>query len=153
MERIDEVRMGAWRAFLEAQARVLEALGRELEREHSITLSEYEVLLYLFEARAGSVRMQDLADRALLSKSGITRLVDRLERDGLVMRRSCPSDRRGVEAAMTDLGRAVFRKAGRTHLRGIAEHFTSHLSNAEAEAFVRAMGKVVAAATEGRRSA
>lgn len=150
MERIDETRMTAWRAFLEGQARVLEALGRELEAEHGLTLSAYEVLLYLYEEPSGSIRMQELAGRVLLSKSGLTRLVDRLEAEGLVSRRACPTDRRGVEATLTDLGRRRFRAAGPTHLRGIAEHFTSHLTKADAEAVIRTMRKVTGALSARR---
>ena len=107
------------------------ALDAELMREHGLSLSSYEVLLFLNDAPDGQLRMSDLADGVLLSRSGLTRLVDRMERDGLLRRERCADDARGFNAAITDEGRAMFRVARRTHLDGVRERFLAHLSPQE----------------------
>jgi DNA-binding MarR family transcriptional regulator len=127
---IDARGMRAWRRFLIAHARVLRQLGDELEDEQRLGLASYDVLVQLSEAPDG-LRMSELADAVLLSRSGLTRLVDRLERDGLVERRSCPSDARGTYAVLTEKGRDRLRVASATHLRGVAEHFVSHFTPSE----------------------
>jgi len=86
--------------------------------------------------------MHELADSVLLTPSGLTRLVDRLELEGLVSRQACPTDRRGAFVAMTPAGRARLRRAAPTHLRGIQEHFGRHLTDAEAETLSRALSRV-----------
>lgn len=120
--------LDAWRAFLRAHAVVVRALEAELLAEHDLPLASYDVLVHLAEAPQRRLRMTELAERVLLSRSGLTRLVDRLERQGLVERRACPSDARGTHAVLTDTGRARLRAAAPTHLRGVAQHVTSRLS-------------------------
>src|SRR5712691_5660891 len=88
----------------------------------------YEVLLHLNRSPEGRMRMQDLADLALQSRSGLTRVVDRMEAAGLVSREVCPSDRRGILAVITPEGRRSFRRAALLHVRGIERHFGRHLS-------------------------
>lgn len=145
MTTLADDRIEAWHLFLQAGSRVLEALEDELRDERGLSLSFYEVLLRLYHAPDGRMRMQQLAGEVLLSKSGLTRLVDRMVEEGLVERASCPTDRRGVEAIITDAGRARLREAAPVHLRGIREHFTGHLTESESRALTRALGKVVAA--------
>lgn len=123
--------LAAWRTFLRAHAHLTRRLEAELEAAHGLALPSYEVLLHLAEATEQRMRMTDLADRALLSRSGLTRLVDRLERDGLVCRAACPSDARGTHAVLTPAGLAALRAAAPTHLRGISEHVTDRLSPSE----------------------
>ena len=108
--------LGAWRGLLRVHASMTKALDAELLREHGLPLSSYEVLLFLHDAPGGQLRMSDLADGVLLSRSGLTRLVDRMEREGLLRRERCADDARGFNAAITDEGRALFRaaRAGRT---------------------------------------
>jgi len=89
--------------------------------------------------------MQELADSVLLSQSGVSRLVDRMERAGLIERASCDTDGRGTFAQITASGRDVLRKAAPTHLRGIEDHFLSHLGSKEIAVLRSALGKVVAA--------
>jgi DNA-binding MarR family transcriptional regulator len=103
-------------------------LDAELAREHDLPLSSYEVLLFLADAPEGRLRMSDLADGVLLSRSGLTRLVDRMERDGLLRRERCEDDARGFNAAITGKGRELFQRARRTHLDGVRERFLSRLS-------------------------
>jgi DNA-binding MarR family transcriptional regulator len=123
--------LGAWRGLLRVHAGMTKALDAELLREHGLPLSSYEVLLFLADAPGGRLRMSELADGVLLSRSGLTRLVDRMERDGLLRRERCEDDARGYHAAITGKGRALFDRARRTHLDGVRERFLSHLSREE----------------------
>jgi DNA-binding MarR family transcriptional regulator len=121
----------AWRALLRAHSCLAKRLDTELERSHGLPMTSYEVLHRLEEAGAGRMRMCDLADQAQLSRSGLTRLVDRLERDGLLERCSCSHDARGAYACLTDSGRERLREARVTHLAVVREHFFSRFSEAE----------------------
>lgn len=106
-------------------------LDRELEAEHGLPLHQYEVLLVLARSECGRMRMSELADQVLLSQSGLTRLVDRLERAGLVTRERCEVDRRGLWARITDAGRARFETARITHLEGVRTRFLDRFSPGE----------------------
>ena len=139
---IDASRMAAWRGFLTAHARVVARLERELAEEADLPLTWYEVLLLLREAPAGRLRMHELADSRLLSRSAATRLVDRIEAAGLVARVASEDDRRGTFVELTPLGLATLRRAAPVHLRGIDEHFTSHLSGQDATALRDVMGRI-----------
>ena len=120
--------LGAWRGLLRAHAALTKALDAELIREHDLPLSSYEVLLFLADSPRGQMRMSELAEGVLLSRSGLTRLVDRMERDGLLRRERCEQDARGYYAAITDKGRELFRRARKTHLDGVRERFLGHFS-------------------------
>lgn len=124
----------AWRGLLRVHATLVKALDGELERTHGLSLTAYEVLLYLGDSEGGQLRMHDLASSVLLSRSGLTRLADRLERDGLIERRACPSDARGSFAAITEAGRDKLVAARATHLDGVRRHFLSHLSPSDQDA-------------------
>ena len=119
--------LAAWRAFLRAHATVTRALEAELVAEQRISLAAYDVLVQLAEAPGRKLRMTELADAVLLSRSGVTRLVDRLERSGLVSRCPVANDGRGVAAQITDAGFARLKAASRTHLTGVARHFADRL--------------------------
>ncbi len=149
--RIEPDRLDAWKAFLQAHAAVVEALERELEEERGLPLSWYEVLLWLARAPEGRLRMQQLADRVLITQSGVSRLVDRLERAGYVKRTSCPTDRRGTNAEITREGRSTLRKASPAHLRGVERHFLSHLDEKELAVLRTALDRVVQAHAGGSR--
>jgi DNA-binding MarR family transcriptional regulator len=123
--------LGAWRGLLRVHARLTRALDAELASEHGLPLSSYEVLLFLADAPGGQMRMSELADGVLLSRSGLTRLVDRMERDGLLRRERCADDARGFLATITPKGRTLFARARRTHLDGVRERFLSQLSPEE----------------------
>ncbi|MFU8841112.1 MAG: MarR family winged helix-turn-helix transcriptional regulator [Nitriliruptoraceae bacterium] len=124
--------LDAWRAFLEAYAVTLDVLERELRAGADLPLTWYDVLVQLAEAPEGRLRMQELAEAVLLSKSGVTRLVDRMERAGLVERTRCSDDRRGTFATLTRAGRDRLRAAAPTHLAGVQTHFAAHLDDEEA---------------------
>ncbi|HVS28234.1 MAG TPA: MarR family transcriptional regulator [Solirubrobacteraceae bacterium] len=108
-------------------------LDAELQAAHGLPLSSWEVLLALDRAPERILRMADLAERVLLTRSGLTRLVDRLERDGLVERRRCPSDARGTNAALTDRGAERLEEATETHVKGVRRRFGARFSEAELE--------------------
>ncbi len=141
--RLSEAQLGAWRLFLRAHAQITRRLEHELLAEQDIPLASYDVLLQLAEAPGGRLRMTDLADRVLLSRSGLTRLIDRLEREGLVTRASCPGDARGTNAVLTEPGRDRLRAAAPTHLRGIAEHVTDRLTADEVLQLRELMAKLL----------
>jgi DNA-binding MarR family transcriptional regulator len=147
--RPDDAHLAAWRSLLEAHAAVTELLERELEQEQGLALSKFEVLLKLADAPGGRMRMLELAESVLLSKSGLSRLVDRMEEAGLVRRERCPSDRRGAFAVLTDEGMRVLHRAAPVHLRGIQEHFARHLDSEEVGLLARLLEKVNAAARAG----
>jgi len=127
-ELLDRAELGAWRGMLRVHAAMTKALDADLLREHGLSLSSYEVLLFLSQAPQGQLRMSELADGVLLSRSGLTRLVDRMEREGLLRREPCEEDARGHYAAITDDGRELFRRARSTHLDGVRDRFLSHFS-------------------------
>lgn len=145
-----DARLDAWRAFLRAHARVVRELERELQAEQGLALTDYDVLVQLAAAKGRRLRMSELADRLLLSRSGVTRLVDRLVRAGLVERMTCDDDRRGQWASLTDAGLRRLRDASPTHLRGVAEHFLDRLSADELRSLQRSLDRVVAAEADGR---
>jgi DNA-binding MarR family transcriptional regulator len=150
-------RVATWRRFLLAHARLERLLDEDLRAEHDLSLAEYDALLQLAEAPGRRLRMHQLADRVLLSRSGVTRLIDRLVRDGSVERDPCLSDARGAEAVLTSAGIARLRDASATHLRGIADHFVEAISPDDLATVDRAMRDVIATvepdALEDRRTA
>ena len=117
----------AWRSFLRAHARITRALEAELIAERRLSLASYNVLVQLTEAPERRLRMTELADAVLLSRSGVTRVVDRLERAGLVSRLRVENDGRGVAAQLTAAGLNRLRVASRTHLDGVVRHFAVRL--------------------------
>ncbi len=128
---LTEKQLGAWRGLLRVHSALVKALDSELEAAHGLPLSSYEVLISLRTAPRRKLRMADLADRVLLSRSGMTRLVDRLEREGLLVREQCPVDARGCLAALTDEGEAFLERARPTHLAGVHEKFLRHFEEEE----------------------
>lgn len=140
--------LGAWRAFLEAHAFVVGKLATELESERNLPLSWYDVLVQLSEAESNRLRMTELAERVLLSKSGLTRLVDRMCVAGLVERSPDSDDRRGRWVEMTAKGNARLSDAAPIHLRGVREYFTGHLSDEESEIMERALRRIAEAARD-----
>jgi DNA-binding MarR family transcriptional regulator len=127
-DRIVEDQLNAWASLIQAHSVLVGRLERDLLDQRSLPLSWYEVLLHLSRAPEGAMRMQDLSEAVLLSKSGVTRLIDRMEEARLVSRRSCAADRRGTYATITEAGAEAFRLATPIHLKGIQEHFGRHLS-------------------------
>jgi DNA-binding MarR family transcriptional regulator len=128
-EPLSTPELAAWRGFLRTHARLLRHLDRQLTDEQGLPTSSYEVLLRLAEAPRGTMRMKDIAHSLLLSRSGLSRVVDELERKGYVARQACASDARGTEAVITRSGRGAFRKAQNSHLRSVRAEFLDKLSD------------------------
>jgi len=138
---------GLWLAFMQGQAVLAAGISDRLEAEAGIPLAWHEVLLHLAAAPDGRLRMQELADSMWLSKSGLTRLCDRIEEAGYLTRASCPTDRRGTFAVITQEGRAKATEATPVFERASDELFLQHLSPREQTALSSAMQKVIAAGT------
>jgi DNA-binding MarR family transcriptional regulator len=136
----------AWRGLLHAHASLVKALDGALEVAHGFPLSSYEALEALDAAPAGRMRMCELAARARLSRSGLTRLVDRLQRAGLIERADCSSDARGSFAVLTSEGRAALVAAGPTYAQVVRARLLDHLSEADLARLVRLWEHVLAAA-------
>jgi DNA-binding MarR family transcriptional regulator len=136
---LDAREMAAWHAFIHAHTRVVRKLEAELEAEQGLTLPAYEVLAHLSEAPEGRLRMSELASYAVLTPSGLTRLVDKLARDGLVERARCMSDARVVYAVLTADGRERLEAAYPIHLRGVREHLVDRLGPDQLEAIATAL--------------
>jgi DNA-binding MarR family transcriptional regulator len=132
----------AWVGFLRSHAAITRQLNVDLLNAHGLTLSDYEVMIHLVHAENGLMRRVDLAESVLLTASGITRLLDGLERAGFVERASCPSDARVSYAKLTEAGRAKFEAAAVTHRAGIAELFTGRYSGAELQALAELLGRL-----------
>jgi len=143
--RADDPAIGPWRTFLHAHAHVTRRLDDELRREHGMSLAEYDALLQIATAPGHRLRMNQLADRVLLSRSGVTRLIDRLVEDGSVERSSCVNDARGAEAVLTRGGLERLRRASATHLEGIRRWFVEPIPEADRAAIERGLGRVVTA--------
>ena len=150
--------MRAWRAFLQAHAMLLRRLEAELSAGTGMSLAHYDVLVQLALAEGRRLRMHELANRVLLSRSGITRVVDRLEEDGLVARVACPSDARGAFAVLTDPGLARLREATPIHLDGVRRRFVDPFAASELAELTVLLERLAAAqeppvATVARRGA
>jgi DNA-binding MarR family transcriptional regulator len=126
-----ETQLDSWVFFLRAHAAITRELSADLQREHGLTLNDYEVLLHLSHAEGGRLRRVDLAERVILTASGITRLLEGLERGGLVKKENCASDARVTYAKITPAGTAKLREASKTHLRGLDELFVGRYSESE----------------------
>ena len=134
----------AFGAFLRAHAVVLRRLEDEIEGEGGVPLGWYDVLLTLERAPGRRMRMQDVGDAVVLSRSRVSRIVDDLEREGFVTREPCDADRRVVYASITRPGRVALRRAIPAHLRAIETHFSSHLTDDELVTIRRALDRVTA---------
>ncbi|MDX6211566.1 MAG: hypothetical protein QOF82_653 [Frankiales bacterium] len=134
--------MSAWHSMLRAHASVVRRLEAELIAEHGLSLPAYEVLAHLSQRPDRSLRMTELSDAALLSPSGVTRLVDKLQRDGLVSRRRCAADARVIYCELTDVGMSRLVAAYPTHLRGVREHMVDKLDRDDLRGVADSMNKL-----------
>jgi DNA-binding MarR family transcriptional regulator len=141
-QSLSEGEMDAWRGLLRAHSSLAKRLDSALEGSHGLPLRAFEVLHYLGDSPGGKMRMCDLAEEAQLSRSGLTRLVDRLEREGLATRCSCEHDARGAYACLTDAGRARLDGARGTHLGVVREHFLSRFSEHELSALTEMWSRI-----------
>lgn len=142
--RPSDWRLGVWRSFLRAHAAVLRELERELSAEAGLPLSWYDVLVQLVEAPGRRLRMAELADRVLLSRSGLTRLIDRLQAEGLVRREPSPDDARGMFTVLTAEGYGRLREAAPVHLAGVRRHWLARFSDDELRQLGTLLGRLSA---------
>lgn len=135
--------LAAWRGLLRVHSALVKAFDAELLAEHELPLTSYEVLINLQAAPGHRRRMAELAEGVLLSRSGMTRLVDRLERDGLLERDACAEDGRGMFAVLTDKGEELLSRARRTHLDGVRDRFLQHFDEVELERLAEGWNRVL----------
>jgi DNA-binding MarR family transcriptional regulator len=140
--------LAAWRGLLRVHSALVKALDAELLAGHELPLTSYEVLINLQAAPGRRRRMAELADGVLLSRSGMTRLVDRLERDGLLVRDACTDDGRGTFAVLTDKGQELLAQARRTHLDGVRDRFLTHFEPDELRALAGFWNRVLPGAAD-----
>ena len=148
--REDDAALTAWRQLLEVHQRLTTDMDARLRSEHGLSLQWYDVLVQLTEA-GGPLRMRDLADRTLFSRTECTRIVARMETAGLVTKRPDPDDGRGVYAELTPEGKKALREASRTHLADIERSFTSHLNERESTVIADALRRIASAARSAWR--
>jgi len=145
-----EKRLDSWVSFLRSHAAITRELSAQLQREHGLTLNDYEVLLHLKHAEGGMLRRVDLAEQVVLTASGITRLLEGLEASGYVCKRNCASDARVTYAKITDAGEEKLRQAGVTHLRGIEELFLGRYSGSELATLAELLSRLPVTGSEGK---
>jgi DNA-binding MarR family transcriptional regulator len=141
--RLSAEELAAWRGFLRVHSALLHQLDAELSAGHGLPLRSYEVLLLLDDAPDRRLRMTDLSRSVLLSASGVTRLVDRLEREGLVDRERCSDDGRGYYAVLTAAGRRRLKAARSTHLSGVRRLFLDRFTDADLRVLTEYWDRVV----------
>ena len=134
--------MAVFSRLLRAHSTLSRELSARLLTEHGLTINDYEALLYLSHEKDGSLRRVDLAERLMLTPSGVTRLLDGLERDGWVRKGQCDSDARVTYAVLTDEGRERLERAGRTHFAQIREIFAARFSEDELETLIDLLGRL-----------
>ena len=142
--KIDPQRMATWRAFQWANTVVMRNMERALEAQ-GLPIAWFDVLIHLSEAPGGRLRMQAVADSVVLSRSGITRLIDRMERAGLVRREASTEDRRGLYAVITRQGQQILKPAWAVHEQDIEEYLTRLLTDAEVQSLYPTLMKVISA--------
>jgi DNA-binding MarR family transcriptional regulator len=145
--------LAAWRGMLRVQASLLRAMDADLTAAHGIGLRSYEVLMHLGDARDERLRMSELSASVLLSASGVSRLVDRLGRDGLVRRERCAEDGRGYWAVLCAAGRDKLDEARPTHLASVRRLFLSHFDDADLTRLARYWERVLPGAAESDAAA
>jgi len=147
--RLEGAALDAWRSYLQSHASILRALDAELVAAQGMTTRDYEVLLYLSQAAERKLPMSALAESTMLTRSGITRLVDGLVESGLIERVSCPNDARVSYAHLTDAGYEKLRDAGCTHIASIHRLFLEHFSGEEIEQLAALLSRLPGARPEG----
>ncbi|MCA1667861.1 MAG: MarR family transcriptional regulator [Thermomicrobia bacterium] len=146
----DASRLAAWRTFITAHAALIGRIERDMAAAGVIPLTWYDVLIELYEAPERRLRLHELADAVVLSRSGLSRLIDRLEGAGLLRREAAATDRRGAYAVLTDAGIAAMAAAWPIYARGITTYFAHHLTDTEAALLTDALGRTLAGARENR---
>lgn len=147
--RLEGSALGAWRSYLQSHAGIVRELDAELIAQHGITVRDYEVLLYLAQSEDRKLPMSALSERTMLTRSGITRLIDGLVGQGWIERVSCDSDARVSYARLTENGYAKLRDAGCTHVKGIERLFLANFTSDELEQLAGLLGRLPGAMPGG----
>jgi len=142
-KELDDLYLSAWRNFITAHAHLIDRIDGELAAAQCLPLHWYDVLIELYEAPDRKLRLSELAEKVVLSRSGLTRLVDKLESAGYLRREPSPTDRRGAFAVITDKGQAALKASWPVYARGIAAYFASHLSDDEARLLRDAFARIL----------
>jgi DNA-binding MarR family transcriptional regulator len=146
---LDGAALEAWRSYLQSHASIVRMLDAELMAEHGMTARDYEVLLYLAQAEDRHLPMSALAERTMLTRSGITRLIDGLVAAGWIQRVACPNDARVSYAQLTDTGYEKLREAGCSHVTSIRRLFLEHFTLQEIDQLASLLRRLPGAAPEG----
>lgn len=146
--KLDNLRNSVWRLFITANVKLLDRIGEKFSQAGLPSMDWYDVLLTLKEAPEYRLRLSDLAEKVLLSRSNLTHLVDRLEKAGLLYRERCPSDRRGTYAVLTEAGLAMQQQMWTVYAEGIAEYFGCHLDDEELKVIQRVLERMLAAVSQ-----
>ncbi|MFK7697120.1 MarR family winged helix-turn-helix transcriptional regulator [Paenibacillus sp. HJGM_3] len=141
-ERLSDSELTAWRMFIKSYSKIIEQIEHDLSENKRVPLGTYDVLIALFEAPDKKLRLQQLLDKVVLTKSGITRLADRLEREGLIRREVSETDRRGFYAVLTEEGEQQLRRAWPIYARGIKQYFAAPLSEDDIAVIGRALQNI-----------
>jgi DNA-binding MarR family transcriptional regulator len=147
--RLEGSALEAWRSYLQSHASILRELDADLVAEHGMTSRDYEVLLYLSQAPERALSMSVLAEATMLTRSGITRLIDGLVASGLIERKACAKDARVSYAQLTDAGYEKLRSAGCTHVAGIKRMFLEHFTPEEINVLASLLGRLPGASHSG----
>jgi DNA-binding MarR family transcriptional regulator len=151
MSELSDIQLAAWRQFLTLHRRIVDAIDRDLQRSGRLPLTSYDVLIELYEAPERRLRMAELARRVVLSRSGLTRLVDRLESEELLTRDRVGGDRRGAYAVLTEAGVDAMRGAWPVYAHGIKRYFAAALREGEANTLEALLSKISAGLTLDER--
>ncbi len=147
--RLDGIALEGWRSYLQSHAAIVRELDAELIAQHGMTTRDYEVLLYLAQSEEQKLPMSALSERTMLTRSGITRLIDGLVGEGLIERVSCPSDARVSYARLTLAGYRKLKQAGCTHVASIERLFLAHFTPAELEQLAGLLARLPGATRDG----
>jgi DNA-binding MarR family transcriptional regulator len=139
---LNEREQHAWRGTIAGAILLVDQLDRDLRAAHDLTLADYEILVHLSEADDDRLRMSELADAALVSRSRLTHRVNRLSERGLVEREACPTDKRGTYAVLTPVGRKLLEEAAPTHVESVRAHLIEHISPEQFDVIGAALGAV-----------
>ncbi|GGD50588.1 MarR family winged helix-turn-helix transcriptional regulator [Paenibacillus nasutitermitis] len=150
MNQLEEEQLSVWRAFMNSHASVIERIEKDLSEQRKIPLTTYDVLVALYQSPSKKLRMTDLANQVVLTRSGLTRVVERLEREGFVKRERTEEDRRGAFAVLTREGKKAFLATWPTYANGISNYFLSVLDEEERSIIKRGLSKVYRALQEER---
>ncbi|UUZ86105.1 MarR family winged helix-turn-helix transcriptional regulator [Paenibacillus sp. P26] len=152
MQRLQEDQLAAWRAFVNAYAAVIERIEQDLSSNRKVPLTTYDVLVALYQSPEKKLRMSELAGKVVITRSGLTRVIERLEREGYVRRERTDEDRRGAFAVLTREGKRAFLETWPAYAEGIYSYFASVLSEEERRAIEKGLSKVYREAKKGTAS-